>query len=91
MSVQIGGGGGGGGARAPPPHHVLQPCKITTELPVCHIPLEGKWKHIKGLHFADPDLNVPRSVDLLLGADLFETIIQHGWWIGPQELHLLFK
>ena len=45
--------------------------RITAEWPVQHIPFDGKWRHLKGLHLEDPDLNIPGSVNLLLGADLF--------------------
>ena len=59
--------------------------KITTELPV------HQWKHLKGLHLAEPSFNVPGSTDLLLGADLFAKITHHDRWIGPQEHHLPCK
>ena len=57
--------------------------RITTELPVQHIPFDGKWRHLKGLHLADPDFSIPGSVDLLLGADLLGAIIRHGQRQGP--------
>ena len=57
--------------------------KITADMPVRHVPFNGKWKHLKGLHLADPDFNVPGSVDLLLGADLFGIIMRHDLRVGP--------
>ena len=60
----------------------VQP-KITTELPVHHVPFDVNWKHLKGLHLVDPDFSVLESIDLLLGADLFVNIIRHGWRVGP--------
>ena len=57
--------------------------KITTELPARRIPFDGKWGHLKGLRLADPDFNIPGSVDLLLGADIFMTLMRNGRRIGP--------
>ena len=74
----------------PPVEAVVLP-RIRTELPVRHIPLEGKWKYLKGLHLADPDFYVPGSVDLLLGADLFGIIMWHGQQIVPPGTPSAFK
>ena len=65
--------------------------KITAELPVHHIPFDGRWKHLEGLRLADPEFNVPGSVDLLLGADLFGIIMRHGRRVGPPGTPYAFQ
>ncbi|XP_045495961.1 uncharacterized protein LOC123694542 [Colias croceus] len=36
------------------------------------------WNYIKKIHLADPDFNISRPVDLLLGADIYSTIALEG-------------
>ena len=65
--------------------------KITTELPVHHIPLDHRCKHLEGLCLADPEFNIPGSIDILLGADLFCIVMRHGWQVGPRETLSAFR
>ena len=65
--------------------------KITTELPVHHIPLDHRWKHLEGLRLADPEFNIPGSIDLLLGADLFGIVMRHGQQVGPRGTPSAFR
>ena len=67
----------------PYPNRSSSPAKITTNFPVHHIPLDGKWQHLKGLHLTGPYFKVPESINLLLVADLFGTIMRHVQRVGP--------
>ena len=36
-----------------------------------------------GLHLANPDFGIPGYVDILLGVDVFISVIRQGWQLGP--------
>lgn len=36
------------------------------------------WNHLEGIQLADPDFNISRPVDILLGADIYSNIILSG-------------
>ena len=57
--------------------------RITTELPASPVPFDIRWKHFSGLRLADPEFGVPGHVDLLLGIDVFNHVVLHGWRNGP--------
>ena len=57
--------------------------KLTVQLPACCVNLELNWKHFHGLDLVDPEFGVPGCIDVLLGADLFSSILLHGWQKGP--------
>lgn len=42
-----------------------------------------EWPHIKNLRLADPKFNIPATVDILLGSDIFYTILESGKIPGP--------
>ena len=65
--------------------------KITIEFSVHHILLDRKWKHLERLRSADPKFNIPRSVNLLLGADLFGIVMRHGRQVGPRGTSSAFR
>ncbi len=58
--------------------------KITCDLPLRPLSLDSNWHHLSGIKLADPDFGTPGSIDLLLGADLFDSIVLHGRRQGPQ-------
>jgi len=43
------------------------------------------WTHIKGLELADPDFLAADPVDILLGADVYATILQEGLRRGKSQ------
>lgn len=53
--------------------HVLR--KLTTSIPSTKINVPS-WPHLEGLQSADPDFLSPRSIDIILGANIYEQIIQ---------------
>jgi hypothetical protein len=57
--------------------------KITNNLPNSTFK-RNYWPHLENLKLADPDYNVSRSVDLLLGADVYAKIILDGVLRGDQ-------
>ncbi len=42
------------------------------------------WNHIKNLRLADPSFNVPATVDMLLGAQVFYSVLESGKISGPE-------
>ena len=65
--------------------------KITTELPVYHISLSHRWKHMEELRLADPEFDIPGSVNLLPGADLFASVMWHDRRVGPRGTLSAFR
>ena len=57
--------------------------KITKDLPLEPIPAAIKWEHLSDLKLADPDFRTPARIDLLLGAEVFTSILRDGRRTGP--------
>ena len=58
--------------------------RIMKDLPLHPIPLALKWEHLRDLKLVDPDFRTLASTDLLLGAEVFTSILYDGRQIGPQ-------
>ena len=58
--------------------------KVTKDLPLHPIPLTLKWDHISDLELADPEFRTPARIDLLLGAEVFASILRDGRRTGPR-------
>ena len=41
--------------------------KITTKLSASAVSFNRNWRHLSGLHLADPEFSVPGNIDILLG------------------------
>ena len=52
-------------------------------MPVNPVPFDHSWTHLSGLSLADPTFGEPRRVDLLLGVDVFVSVLRDGWRTGP--------
>ena len=52
--------------------------KVTKDLPLHPIPLAFKWDHISDLELADPEFRTPARIDLLLGDEVFTSILRDG-------------
>ena len=52
--------------------------KITKDLPLHPIPLALKWDHLCDLKLADSEFRTRARIDLLLGAEVFTSILQDG-------------
>ena len=58
--------------------------KITKDLPLHPIPLALKWDHISDLKLAYPEFRTLARIDLLLGAEIFASILRDGRRTGPR-------
>ena len=58
--------------------------KITKDLPLHPIPLALKLGHISDLELADPEFRTPTHIDLLLGSEVFASILRDGRRTGPR-------
>ena len=56
--------------------------RVTTTLPAYQVDFHSKWKHLQGLHLADPQFGIPGHIDVLLGAGVFDKVIRHSRWRG---------
>nr|XP_037875903.1 uncharacterized protein LOC119630464 [Bombyx mori] len=67
--------------------------KLTNNLPNATFE-KSNWPHLENLKLADPDFNISRPIDLLLGADVYSDIILNGVLKGScqspvaQQTHL---
>ena len=55
--------------------------RVTGPLPVKSFQL-GKWPHVNILTMADPDYNLSKDIDLLLGADCLPLVMRSGIKVG---------
>jgi len=44
----------------------------------------GYWPYISSLELADPEFNVSKLIDVLLGVDVYQDILQPGLILGPK-------
>ena len=58
--------------------------KVTRDLPLHPIPIALKWDHLSNLELADPEFRTPARIDLLLGAEVFASILRDGRRTGPR-------
>jgi hypothetical protein len=45
----------------------------------------NRWKHIKNLNLADPEFNRPHHIDMLLGGDVYATLLRPGVLLGTNS------
>ena len=57
--------------------------RIKCDLPISPVPFNLSWNHLSALPLADPAFGEPQHVDILLGADMFASILLHGRQTGP--------
>ena len=57
--------------------------RVTCDLPAHSISVDRTWHHLEGLQLADPDFGHSRTVDVLLGVDVFVESLLHGRQVGP--------
>ena len=57
--------------------------KLTNNLPNSTLD-KTNWSHLSNLKLADPDFNISRPIDLLLGADVYSQIILNGVLKGDE-------
>ena len=57
---------------------------LRSKLPLHPIPIALKWDHISDLELADPEFCTPACIDLLLGAEVFASILLDGRRTGPR-------
>ncbi|XP_071582567.1 uncharacterized protein [Temnothorax nylanderi] len=55
--------------------HILP--KLTTSIPSVKVPCQS-WSHLEGIQKADPDCFLPGSIDLILGADVYGSLLENG-------------
>ena len=56
---------------------------LTKCLPIT-TPPRGYWPHLASLKLADPEFNVSKSIDILLGVDVSHDILKPGLILGPK-------
>lgn len=44
----------------------------------------GYWPHLASLKLADPEFNVSKSTDILLGVDVYHDILKPGLILRPK-------
>ena len=60
--------------------------KVMCDLPLHPIQGDIQWKHLNGLHLADPHFSRPGKIDLLLGIEIFTEVLRQGLRSGPPGL-----
>lgn len=67
---------------------VLQ--RISTRLPTSRVD-EKSWRHLRGKILADPKYYEPGPVDIILGAELYVSLLQEGYHKGAKGEHDAFN
>ena len=52
------------------------------DLPLHPVPFNPKWNHLAALQLADPGFGNPEKIDVLLGVDVFVTVMRQGRRLG---------
>ena len=58
--------------------------EITKDLPLHPIPGALKWDHLSDLKLADSDFRTSARIGMLLGAEVFTSILPDGQWTRPR-------
>ena len=61
--------------------------KVTKDLPLQPIPLALKLDHLSYLELADPEFRTPAPIDLLLGGEVFTSIVRDGGGLDLEARH----
>ncbi len=65
--------------------------RVTSDLPLQHIPANHQWNHLSGLQLADPTFDQPGKIDLLLGVEIFAEVVLPGWQHGVPGSPVAFE
>ncbi len=57
--------------------------RITCDIPTQPVHFNAEWRHLDGLHLADPNFGEPRRIDVLLGIDVYAEVMLQGQRNGP--------
>ena len=57
--------------------------KVTGDVSVFPVLFDSSWSHISDLPLADPAFGLPGRIDLLLGVDIFVSVLRQGRQMGP--------
>ena len=57
--------------------------RVTCDLPVSPISFNSEWDHLSNIRLSDPTFGSPGRVDILLGIDIFTSVLQQGRRFGP--------
>jgi hypothetical protein len=57
---------------------------LTKSLPLQSISI-GNWPHLESLSLADPNFNISKLIDILLGVDVYHEILKPGLILGPKR------
>ena len=66
---------------------IIVPC----DLPVSPIPYDPSWEHLSGIDLADPMFGVPGRIDLLLGVDVFVSVLLPNRRAGLPGTHVALE
>ena len=65
--------------------------KVTCDLPFRPIPFKMEWSHLSDLQLADPGFGNPGRIDVLLGVDVFVSVLLHGRRKGQPGTPIAFE
>ena len=65
--------------------------RVTCDLPLQPVTFDLNWNHLSDVQLADPDFGIPSKVDLLLGVEVFATVMLNGRRLGPPDSPIAFE
>ncbi len=57
--------------------------QVTCELPISAVPYSSSWKHLSNIRLADPTFGKSGKIEILLGVDVFVSVLRQGRRYGP--------
>ena len=61
--------------------------RITSDIPATPVGSQCDWKHLQRISLVDTDYGTPKAMDLLLGADIFSSVVLHRSGSGHLDRH----
>ena len=49
------------------------------------------WEHLKDVELADPQFGIPGRIDILLGIEVFASVLRQGWQSGTANSPIAFE
>ena len=65
--------------------------RVTCDLPLQPVDFDLSWNHLSGIQLADPNFGIPGKVGLLLGVEVFATVMLDGRRMGPPNSPIAFE
>ena len=64
---------------------------VTCNLPTSPVPCNQSWEYLKDVELADPQFGIPGRIDMLLGIEVFASVLRQGRRSGTANSPIAFE